>query len=48
MAIVCPLCREVTTLHAGYITRHGYRDHLKFVLCSASGTPYVCNIECCG
>lgn len=49
MAVVCPVCREVVHVSAGYVVRHGVRHHLSFVECSASGTPYLCIEDgCCG
>lgn len=47
MTVICPTCREVVHVFAGYIVRHGARHHLTYDLCIASGTPYSCTIDCC-
>lgn len=45
--VVCPVCRDVVHVHAGYIIRHGVRHHGVFSLCSGSGTPYCLSSSCC-
>lgn len=49
MAAVCPLCREVVHVYAGYFVRHGVRDHGHFQLCAGSGSPHCVSADsCCG
>lgn len=44
--VVCPVCREVVHTTAGYILRHGFKNHGRIMVCSGSGTPYVSCISC--
>lgn len=46
--LTCPVCREVLHLSGGVIVRHGYSAHGSFVVCSGSGTPISCVLDCCG
>jgi len=47
MVVVCPQCREVVHVSAGYILRHGSTYHGRFDTCSRSGTPYCSTDDCC-
>lgn len=50
MVAVCPVCREVVHISAGFILRHGSTVHLSFKECAGSGTPYCSSVtdSCCG
>lgn len=46
MVVVCPDCRELVHVSAGYLLRHGSKAHGKLHPCSGSGKPYA--QDCCG
>lgn len=46
MVVVCPVCREVVHVSAGYIVQHGVRSHGVFSMCAGSRQSYV--LDCCG
>lgn len=46
MVGICPVCREVVVLHAGFLVRHGARNHDRMDLCAGSGTPLKITCDC--
>lgn len=44
--VVCPVCRDVVHVYAGYIVVHGSRHHGSFSTCSGSRQSYI--QDCCG
>lgn len=48
MVVVCPVCRDVVHVTAGYILRHGFKSHGVLNVCAGSGTSYCNSEDCCG